>query len=221
MESYRDGNSIQASEINEIRRLVTNRNVKTLLEIGTYRGNVAFSLYDLVVEEHEGSITSVDIKQQNEYNKLNKLYIEEHEMKNIHLSLAGSNRFFVKNNKTFDMVILDGEQSYDQVKNDLKNALDVLTENGIVLVYRYRNSVPAQRVINELDGSKYNKVLIHTVRHLMTISKKEIVRELPKVEISKPMDDDSITMKEIKNDKITSEEKKDDGLVRSSYNRIE
>lgn len=209
MEKERDGNSIQTSEIKEIRRLIVNRNVKDLLEMGTYRGNLVLSLYDLVVDEHDGSITSVDIKQPNDYNNENKIYIEEHNMKEVHLSVAGANRFFARNSKTFDMVILDGDLSYAQVKNDLENSLAVITEDGIIVMCRYRDSSSVQAVANEIDGRLYDKSLIHTVHQLMIVSKKEIVRPPPKFEVSKVANEDDVRSDEIK-ESITEEEKKND-----------
>jgi predicted O-methyltransferase YrrM len=210
MKIKRDGNSIQTSEINEIRRLIVNKNIKDLLEIGTYRGNLVLSLYDLVVEEHDGSITSVDMKQPNDYDKENKKYIDEHNMKEVHLSVIGANKFFARNNKSFDMVILDGNLSYDQVKSDLENSIGVITEDGIIVICRYRNSSSVQAVVNEIDERLYDKMLIHTVHHLMTVSKKKSVRTPPKFEVSKVANENDMRSDEIK-EPIIQEENEIDG----------
>ena len=212
MEPYRDGNSIQASEIDKIRGLISNRTIKKLLEIGTYRGNIVFSLYDLVVEENEGSLTSVDIRQSNDYHKQNKLYAKEHELGNIYFSFEGSDRFFVKNNKKFDMIILDGDQSYDQLKRDMANSCDVLMDGGVILMHDYRDLSSVQMVANEVDGNRYKKELIHTVHHLMMISKKKFVENSPKNQSSKSSDEiieDDISSKEVYDNKIKEEKKKD------------
>lgn len=208
MEINRSGNSIQASEIDKIRGLVSNRNIKDLLEIGTYRGNVVFSLYDLVVEENKGSLTSVDIRQSNDYHKQNKFNIKEHELKDIHLSVEGSDRFFAKNNKKFDMIILDGDQSYDQLKQDLANSCDALMEDGIILMHDYRDMTSVQAVVNELDGNIYEKELIHTVHHLMMISK---IKDSHKIRSSKSTDKiigDDESLKEVYDNKMREEKKK-------------
>lgn len=46
-----------------------------------------------------------------------------------------SDAFFFKNKKKFDCIFIDGLHHYDQVKKDIKNSLNFLNENGIILVH--------------------------------------------------------------------------------------
>ena len=46
-----------------------------------------------------------------------------------------SDDFFLTNNKTFDLVFIDGLHTYDQVKRDILNSVKFLNDDGIILVH--------------------------------------------------------------------------------------
>jgi len=46
-----------------------------------------------------------------------------------------SDDFFNNNQKTFDLIFIDGLHEYDQVKKDILNSLKFLNKNGIILVH--------------------------------------------------------------------------------------
>ena len=46
-----------------------------------------------------------------------------------------SDDFFLENNKTFDLVFIDGLHTYAQVKKDILNSIKFLNINGIILVH--------------------------------------------------------------------------------------
>ena len=46
-----------------------------------------------------------------------------------------SDDFFLENNKTFDLVFIDGLHTYSQVKKDILNSVKFLNTNGIILVH--------------------------------------------------------------------------------------
>ena len=46
-----------------------------------------------------------------------------------------SDDFFLTNNKTFDLVFIDGLHTYDQVKRDILNSVKFLNKDGIILVH--------------------------------------------------------------------------------------
>jgi hypothetical protein len=46
-----------------------------------------------------------------------------------------SDDFFLENNKTFDLVFIDGLHTYAQVKKDILNSVKFLNTNGIILVH--------------------------------------------------------------------------------------
>ena len=46
-----------------------------------------------------------------------------------------SDQFFRENKEFFDCVFIDGLHTYEQVKKDIKNSLNFLNENGIILLH--------------------------------------------------------------------------------------
>ena len=46
-----------------------------------------------------------------------------------------SDDFFLENNKTFDLVFIDGLHTYAQIKKDILNSVKFLNINGIILVH--------------------------------------------------------------------------------------
>jgi predicted O-methyltransferase YrrM len=46
-----------------------------------------------------------------------------------------SDDFFNQNTETFDVIFIDGLHTYDQVSKDVKNSLDCLNENGVIIIH--------------------------------------------------------------------------------------
>ena len=46
-----------------------------------------------------------------------------------------SDKFFANNKKKFDFIYIDGLHTYEQTINDIKNSLDHLNEDGIILLH--------------------------------------------------------------------------------------
>jgi hypothetical protein len=46
-----------------------------------------------------------------------------------------SDDFFLTNNKTFDLVFIDGLHTYEQVKRDILNSVKFLNDDGIILIH--------------------------------------------------------------------------------------
>jgi len=46
-----------------------------------------------------------------------------------------SDKFFQINKKNFDCIFIDGLHTYEQVKNDVLNSINVLNENGIIFLH--------------------------------------------------------------------------------------
>lgn len=53
----------------------------------------------------------------------------------ITFELMSSDTFFQKNSKMFDIIFIDGDHNYQQVKIDFENALQVLNKYGIVILH--------------------------------------------------------------------------------------
>jgi len=62
----------------------------------------------------------------------NKIGVDPYSGGNIRKT---SDDFFINNNKTFDLVFIDGLHTYTQVKKDILNSIKFLNTNGIILVH--------------------------------------------------------------------------------------
>jgi hypothetical protein len=62
----------------------------------------------------------------------NKIGVDPYSGGNIRQT---SDNFFLTNNKTFDLVFIDGLHTYDQVKRDILNSVKFLNDDGIILVH--------------------------------------------------------------------------------------
>ena len=62
----------------------------------------------------------------------NKIGVDPYSGGNIRKT---SDDFFLENNKTFDLVFIDGLHTYSQVKKDILNSVKFLNTNGIILVH--------------------------------------------------------------------------------------
>lgn len=67
-----------------------------------------------------------------------------------------SNEFFETNDKTFDLIFIDGLHHYDQVKKDFENSLNVLNKNGFIVIHdmlpENENSAKVPRIQKEWLG---------------------------------------------------------------------
>jgi hypothetical protein len=108
------------------------------LEIGSFEGRSACFVGELdnvkeitCVDTFEGSDEHNDINFdlvfKNCSENLNKLKIQSNLIKDT------SHNFFKNNNKTFNVIYIDGSHFYDNVKKDFINSLNCLEENGILI----------------------------------------------------------------------------------------
>jgi hypothetical protein len=67
-------------------------------------------------------------------NVKNKFGVDPRRGGNIRLT---SDEFFEQNkdNNLFDVIFIDGLHTYDQVSKDVKNSLDCLNENGVIIIH--------------------------------------------------------------------------------------
>ena len=65
----------------------------------------------------------------------NKTTIDPDERSNNPTHYMCSDDFFLQNNKTFDVIFIDGLHYGKQVLKDIKNSLSVLNKNGVVLCH--------------------------------------------------------------------------------------
>ena len=64
-----------------------------------------------------------------------------------------SDNFFKKNNKKFDIIFIDGLHHYDQVSKDIKNSLNVLNHDGIILVHDCLPQTKAHQAVPRYRGT--------------------------------------------------------------------
>lgn len=66
---------------------------------------------------------------------------------------ASSNNFFIKNKNTFDIIFIDGLHHYNQVLTDINNSLNILNNNGFILVHDCLPRTLAQQAVPRYRGS--------------------------------------------------------------------
>lgn len=77
----------------------------------------------------------------------NKITVDPDTRSNNPTFLMTSDEFFEKNEKTFDIIFIDGLHHGDQVLKDIENALEVLNEGGTILCHdMLPNSEDVQKV---------------------------------------------------------------------------
>jgi SAM-dependent methyltransferase len=77
----------------------------------------------------------------------NKTTVDPDDRSNNPTHLMTSDEFFKQNDKTFDIIFIDGLHHGDQVLKDIENSLEVLNEGGTILCHdMLPNSDEMQRV---------------------------------------------------------------------------
>ena len=66
---------------------------------------------------------------------------------------TSSNNFFIKNKDTFDIIFIDGLHHYHQVLKDINNSLNILNNNGFILVHDCLPRTLAQQAVPRYRGS--------------------------------------------------------------------
>ena len=92
-----------------IQKLINSNNFKNYLEIGC---------------DGDDSFSKIRVE--------NKVGVDPYSGGNFR---GTSDYFFSINNNKFDCIFIDGLHEYSQVYKDIKNSLDVLTDNGIILLH--------------------------------------------------------------------------------------
>tara|TARA_Y100000816_G_C25995226_1_gene519908 strand:- start:112 stop:792 length:681 start_codon:yes stop_codon:yes gene_type:complete len=64
-----------------------------------------------------------------------------------------SDKFFLSNNKKFDIIFIDGLHHYNQVLKDIYNSLKILNDNGFILVHDCLPKSLAQQAVPRYRGS--------------------------------------------------------------------
>jgi hypothetical protein len=113
------------------------------LEIGSYEGRSAVYICSefknffvtavdpfLNYEEIKTYINDFDMEKKYEILKKNLNLFSE----NTKIHRLTSDEFFIKNNKKFDVIYIDGSHKSNDVKNDFLNAIKVINQNGLIIL---------------------------------------------------------------------------------------
>lgn len=98
------------NRIQFINHVIRTMDYKTYLEVGVYKGEV----FNTIGIEKTGVDIDCDIEG---------------------VLKLDSDTFFEDNTNLYDIIFIDGDHNYEQVKKDVENALECLTPNGMVLMH--------------------------------------------------------------------------------------
>jgi len=149
--------------INKIRHI-------NYLEIGSFEGRSVVFVGEL---KNTNSISAVDTWEgSNEHNNISMIKVFENFKKNINILNKSNIKFFkttsdnfFKNNKNFyNLIYIDGNHEYTQLKKDFANSLNCIEKNGYIIcddfkwfVYQDIGKNPMKAILEVYD--KYKKEL--------------------------------------------------------------
>ena len=154
-------------EYSELLQIFNNSNIKTYLELGVANGG-SFFVNSIFLQNTAEQLHCVDnlaykdthVKQTKEkieskVNKLKELFPE----KEFKFFNSTTDDFFKVNKNKYDCIFIDADHSYEGVKKDFENALEVLNENGILIFHDIANAeVGVCKLWNEIkDNFKDSK----------------------------------------------------------------
>ena len=130
-------------------------NPKSILEIGTHKGEFSRKLYDnfkpkklILVDPwkyetdyvyqnswYGGSEMHIigQTRQNNYYDKVLNIFNEEIKSNTVEIWKMNSNEAFKKNKIKFDLIYIDGNHLYEFVLKDILNSINCLNKNGIIV----------------------------------------------------------------------------------------
>jgi len=138
------------SEINRYLLNFLNKNEKnTVLEIGCFEGLSSVFFGDNILEHPESSLTCVDPFLRVDNNDHEQFLQNNEEMnfdynisicKNnnkIEIKKITSDEFFVTNDKSYNLIYIDGSHECDFITRDMENSFQCLEKNGIMWMDDY------------------------------------------------------------------------------------
>lgn len=145
-----------------------------VLEIGSYQGSSACLFSDLILLNESSTLTCVDPFDINDettdldnntknifYNNI-KLSSNYHK---INVKELYSFDFYLKNNKMYDFIYIDGSHKLEDITVDFENCLKIIKKNGIIWMDDYGGGNPPNSIKNHIDKliekTKHNIEIIH------------------------------------------------------------
>lgn len=151
-----------------------------MLQIGTAAGTTVFHVAP-ALREIEGLLVTVDIDKSpgggtyadpRTRNNAFQKQIQDSEYKDlVTYHRDGSDAFFEQNEDVFDIIFIDGDHRYAQSKRDLDNAMQCLSEHGVIFLHDILDRTQGQsrknsvaRVYDEFSEDGWSK-LLHKTNH--------------------------------------------------------
>lgn len=140
--SYLDGTSL-ISDLLLLKKLAKSTQNCKYLEIGTFRGESLINIAPYVSKSVSITLGKEQMKKMGLSDKfIDVSGVFTRNLINVDWFFENSLEFdFSKLNDKFNLIFIDGDHSYDAVKEDTKNAFKVLDrENGIIVWHDYGNT---------------------------------------------------------------------------------
>lgn len=180
-------NWFQGSELHQnILTILETHKIHNILEIGCYEGKASCFFSDNLLDNEESTLDCVDPFLYINNNDHKDLLINDEEKRfdsnirnskhfdKVLIHKITSDDFFIKNNKTFNLIYIDGCHKKECVKKDLKNSLKILKDDGIIWVNDYDGGTKEDNIKKTVDTfiEENNCEIIH--QHYQIAFKKKI-----------------------------------------------
>jgi len=158
--------NISLNEGIEIFKIIKQYKPKKVVEIGFATG--ISTLFILCALDKDATLFSIDPYQKIQWNKFGLINVdnilkEQNLPKTIHKFIEDySNNFFTNTNKSFDLVFIDGDHSYEGTMIDLIGANKVLKKNGLMIIDDVIHNDVKKALSNFLEkNNNYKKIDIN------------------------------------------------------------
>jgi len=123
-------------QIANIYNSIFKENFKKKLHFDWAKYPARYDIIKKVIEEKKySSYLEIGCFEDETFNKINidkKIGVDPNSGGNVRLT---SDNFFKINKDTFDIIFIDGLHTFEQVKKDITNSLNILNKNGVLLLH--------------------------------------------------------------------------------------
>lgn len=129
-----EGKALQhKNEFIELLNLMQNKSIKTVLEIGTYKGGTAIGFLELGC-----TVTCIDEKRQPEIEDIQNTYGEDRLIFMEGDSKEVAKYFKVAVNDRWQMLYIDGGHNFEDAKADFENYSSFILKDGLIVFHDIR-----------------------------------------------------------------------------------
>ncbi len=108
--------------------------------------------------------------------------IAHHGLSNVEVVLSTSKKFFAANERTFDLIYVDGSHETDEVYEDLTSALQVLRPGGMVCGDDYSHWASVRAAVDAcVVNTGYSLYADHTTNFFALYRDRDLVTWLPEL----------------------------------------